>query len=163
MNNILAIGNLLVLLFIVFGGFYLGKLSNWNEPGGFLPFGFSSLLDGAAQAYFAFVGYEAISILSEEAATPEFSVPFAMFFCIGFVIILYCSVCAALTTMVPYTKIVEDVVFPAAFGVHGWNWAQYFVNAGALAALVTSLLSRVSSMSRFVSARKSISFRFFCC
>ena len=114
-NNFLTTVNISVALFVIIFGFYLANWANWTHPDGFLPYGPDSILEGAAQAYFAFVGYENIAIASEEAITPAFSIPFALAFDVIFVGVLYCSISAALTSMVPYTEIDEDAAFARAF------------------------------------------------
>ena len=147
-NNILAAVNLSVTLLVIIGGICIGSWSNWVDPDGYFPFGFPAVFDGAAQAYFGFLGYGNIVVVSEEAKNPEFSVPFALYFSMGFVILLYCAVCSALTLMSPYTEIVTGAVFSTAFRLNGWKWAEVIVVCGAIFALSGSLLVRLVVLPR---------------
>ena len=151
-NNTLTSINISVALFVIFFGFYLADWSNWTQPNGFLPYGAGSILKGAAQAYFAFVGYDNIAISSEEAMTPAFSIPFALSFDVIFVGLLYCSISGALTSMVPYTEIDEDAAFARAFDYQGWDWAKYVVSVGAIAAMCCTLLGSIITMPRCIYA-----------
>ena len=151
-NNLLTFLNLTVALFVIFGGLYFFNWSNLTEPDGFFPFGVSAVLDGAAQAYFAFVGYDSIAIASEEALTPAFSIPFALAFDVLFVGCLYCSVSFSLVLLSPYDKVDEDAAFAAAFKENGWEWAEFLVAVGAIAAMTCAMLGMVFTMPRCIYA-----------
>ena len=151
-NNMLTFLNISVALFVIFGGFYLCNWDNLTQPDGFFPYGPSSVLDGAAQAYFAFVGYDAIAIASEEAMTPGFSIPFALAFDVIFVTCLYCVVSLSLILLEPYKNINKDAAFAAAFKDNGWDWAEYLVSIGAIAAMCCALLGLVYAMPRCIYA-----------
>ena len=151
-NNFLTLINISVAFFVIFGGIYFFNWSNFSSPDGFFPFGVGSILDGAAQAYFAFVGYDSIAIASEEALTPSFSIPFALAFDVLFVGSLYCAVSFSLILLVPYDKVDEDAAFASAFKYNGWQWAAYVVSIGAIAAMTCAMLGTVFTMPRCIYA-----------
>ncbi|XP_075258083.1 cationic amino acid transporter 3-like isoform X2 [Convolutriloba macropyga] len=151
-NNLLTFINLSVAAFVIFGAFYFCNWDNLTKPDGFFPYGVSSVSDGAAQAYFAFVGYDAIAISSEEAITPDFSIPFALWFVVIFVTCLYCAVSLSLDLLVPYDKVNTNAAFAAAFSNNGWQWAEYSVSIGAMTAMTCSLLGAVYTMPRCIYA-----------
>ena len=117
-----------------------------------MPFGVSSIFQGAAKAYFAFVGYDAVAIASEEARDPSFSVPFALGFVVIFVTALYCSISAALTMTLPYTEINENAAFAAVFDQRGWPWAKYVISTGAIGAMACVILALLYAMPRCIYA-----------
>jgi basic amino acid/polyamine antiporter, APA family len=92
-NNILvALKVAALLLFIAIGGWYLlaqGDFSNYHP---FFPRGISGALSGASIIFFAFIGFNTISVIAEEVKDPEKNVPKAVL--ISFVIctLLYIGV-----------------------------------------------------------------------
>ena len=144
--------NISVGLFVIFGGIYFSNTSYWTSPDGFMPFGLSSVFRGSAKAYFAFVGYDAITITSEEAINPALSVPLALGFDIIFVTLLYFSVSASLTMMLPYNEINKDAAFAVVFNQKGWTWARYVVSTGAFVAMAGVLLTFLLTTPRCIYA-----------
>ena len=52
----------IILLFVLVGIFYV-KPTNWQP---FIPYGFSGVFSGAALVFFAFLGFDAVSMAAEE-------------------------------------------------------------------------------------------------
>ena len=158
-NNVLTCVNLAVAFFFIICGIILADTSNWTN---FAPNGISSIFEGAAQAYYAFVGYDVLTVASEEALTPGFSVPFALTFVVFFSGFLYCGVSASLTLMIPYTQISDDSAFASAFAYNEWEWAKNISSAGAIAAMICTLLGCMITMPRslYAMASDGIVFKF---
>ena len=154
-SHMLSVVNITVALFVIFGGVVFSNASNWTHPDGFTPFGVSSVFEGAAKAYVAFVGYDSIAIASEEAKNPAFSVPFALGFAVIFVTILYCSVAAALASMLPYTEISANAAFADVFDENGWPWAKFVVSVGATGAMACVIVAFLMILPRCVYAMAS--------
>ncbi|XP_004932101.1 cationic amino acid transporter 4 [Bombyx mandarina] len=148
-NNGLTILNLLVISLVIFLGFYYADISNWSEKnGGFMPFGFSGVLAGAATCFYAFVGFDSISASSEEAKDPSRSIPVATVLSMAVVAFGYILVAMALTLMVPYNTINPDAALPAALGAVHADWAKYAVAVGAVCGMTTTLLGSMFSLPR---------------
>lgn len=148
-NNGLTILNLLVITLVIFLGFYYADLSNWSyKYGGFMPYGFSGVLAGAATCFYAFVGFDSISASSEEAKDPSRSIPIATILSMALVGFLYILVALALSLMVPYTSINPDAALPAALGAVHADWAKYAVAVGAVCGMTTTLLGSLFSLPR---------------
>jgi APA family basic amino acid/polyamine antiporter len=79
-------------LFIAVGLFFLlsnGNFSNYNP---FFPRGFAGMLSGAALIFFAFVGFNTITVISEEVKDPEKNVPRAIILAFAICTVLYIGV-----------------------------------------------------------------------
>ncbi|XP_052511480.1 cationic amino acid transporter 3-like [Budorcas taxicolor] len=162
--------NILVLGFIILSGFIKGDLHNWQlteqdymlaaagsndssslgplGSGGFAPFGFDGIFQGAATCFFGFVGFDAIATTGGEAQDPQRSIPFSIVVSLLICFLAYFGVSAALTLMVPYYQIHPESPLPQAFLHIGWGPARYVVVVGTFCALSSSLLGTMFSMSR---------------
>lgn len=144
-NNIMVLIKIsVVLLFIAVGVFYV-KPANWSP---FLPFGFSGVMKGAATAFLAYIGFDAVSSASEEVRNPQRDMPIGIISSLVICAILYVAVSAILTGMIPYTKL--NVGDPVAFAlrfVHQ-NWAAGFVSLGAILGITTVLFVMMYGQTR---------------
>lgn len=144
-NNIMVLIKIgVVLLFIAVGAFYV-KPANWSP---FLPFGFSGVMKGAATAFLAYIGFDAVSSASEEVRHPQRDMPIGILSSLFICSILYVAVSAILTGMIPYTKL--NVGDPVAFAlrfVHQ-NWAAGFVSLGAILGITTVLFVMMYGQTR---------------
>ncbi|XP_026327502.1 cationic amino acid transporter 4 [Hyposmocoma kahamanoa] len=148
-NNGLTILNLLVITLVIILGFYYADIENWSEKnGGFMPYGFSGVLAGAATCFYAFVGFDSISASSEEAKDPTRSIPIATILSMALVAFGYILVAIALTLMVPYQTINPEAALPAALGAVHADWAKYAVAIGAVCGMTTTLLGSLFSLPR---------------
>ncbi|XP_075265849.1 cationic amino acid transporter 2-like, partial [Convolutriloba macropyga] len=141
--------NILVLCFVIACGLALADINNWQD---FLPFGAASIFEGAATAYYGFIGYDIITVSSEEAITPGRSVPIAIMLTVLIVNILYLVATIVFTLMIPYTEIIEDAGLSSAFGYNGWKWAETVISVGAVAAMTAAIIMSAVAMTRAVYA-----------
>ncbi|CAG5131013.1 unnamed protein product [Candidula unifasciata] len=169
-NNIFTCVNLLVVLYVTICGLFKIDFKNWqleNVPagagsGGFMPFGFSGTMAGAATCFYAFVGFDCVATTGEETKNPQKSIPIGIVVSLLLIFLSYFSVSAVITLMCPYYLLDRDAALPAVFDRVGWGVARYIITAGAVCGLSTSLLGGMFPLPRilYAMANDGVIFRF---
>lgn len=162
-NNVLNAINLSVWVFIMSAGLFYVSSENWSQHGGFLPYGWSGVLTGAATCFYAFIGFDIIATTGEEATNPKKSIPLAIVSSLVIILIAYVTSSMMLTLIVPYTDVDEDSALVEMFGQVGAFKCKYIVAVGALAGLSVSMFGSMFPMPRIVyaMAQDGLIFRIF--
>jgi APA family basic amino acid/polyamine antiporter len=127
-----------------FGHTIFGQTAKGGEPLG--------MFAGAAIIFFAYIGFDSVSVHSEEAKEPARDVPIGIIASLIICTILYIAVSAVLTGMVPTKDINIDAPVVDAFRRAGLVWMQYLVAAGAMTGITSVLLVMMLSQPRVMLA-----------
>ncbi len=159
---------IIVLMVIGIGAFYVNP-ANWHP---FAPYGYTGIsffghtlfgqtasggqplgmFAGAAIIFFAYIGFDSVSVHSEEAKKPSRDVPIGIIASLIICTVLYIAVSAVLTGMVPTPEINKDAAVVDAFRRVGLTWMQYLVAAGAMTGITSVLLVMMLSQPRVMLA-----------
>ncbi|XP_031489138.1 cationic amino acid transporter 7, chloroplastic-like [Nymphaea colorata] len=158
LNMVLTSVHISLIVLVIAIGFAKGRVSNLvhpmnpeKHPGGFLPYGASGVLSGAAMVYLSYIGYDAVSTMAEEVKHPAKDIPIGVSGSVAIVTVLYCLMAAALAMLVPYDAIEVDAPFSSAFKrVEGWEWVSNLVGVGASLGIVTSLMVAMLGQARYL-------------
>ncbi len=148
---------LAIAVFVIVAVFNVNP-DNWTP---FMPYGwFSVLPDGktvgvlaaASLVFFAYVGFDAVSVAVEETRNPKRDVPIGILASLGFCMVVYVVVSGLLTSLVPYTEL--NVSSPVAVALRkiGINWASALVSTGVIAGLTSVMLTLYYALTRVIYA-----------
>lgn len=151
-NSIMVIVKIaVILLFIVVGAFFI-KTNNYvpfipkgfTDAAGVHRYGFAGIVAGAATAFYAYIGFDAVSTASEEVKNPKRNMPIGIIASLGVASVLYMALSAVLVGVVNY----KDLANPAhqgdpvayALNLIHQNWVGGIVSLGAVVGMTTVLL-----------------------
>ncbi len=140
-----------VALVILVGGaliFSNDLTANWrplNETGirSFMPNGFGGVMAAVSGVFFAYIGFDAVSVLAEESKNPQRDLPRGMILSLVICTIAYILLALVLTGAVHYGKF-EGIGDPLAFIFEPQNlnvgWMQFLIAIIAVVAMTSVLL-----------------------
>ncbi len=148
-NATIVIVKVAVVLFVIgLGATYINK-SNWGSDWHtFAPFGFSGIGAGAAYIFFAYIGFDAVSTTAQEAKNPQRDLPIGIIASLLICTVLYISVAAVLTGMVPWQDVNIEAPIARAFLDRGLVGASHVITLGALAGLTSVMLVMLLGQTR---------------
>jgi amino acid transporter len=140
-----------VFLVIIVGGWLIfsNDLSaNWmpaNNEGvnSFMPNGFGGVMGAVSAVFFAYIGFDAVSVLAEESKNPQRDLPKGMIYSLVICTVVYILLTLVLTGAVHYKKF-DGIGDPLAFIFESKNlnvsWMQVLVAISAVVAMTSVLL-----------------------
>jgi amino acid transporter len=151
-SNVMVILKLAVILLVILVGGYLifnnDLTANWlpvNDAGlrSFLPNGFSGVMAAVSGVFFAYIGFDAVSVLAEESKNPQRDLPKGMILSLVICTVIYILLTLVLTGAVNYRNF-DGVGDPLAFIFEPQNlnigWMQFLVAVCAVVAMTSVLL-----------------------
>ncbi|MEC5394317.1 APC family permease [Bergeyella sp. RCAD1439] len=147
-NNALVILKLAVIFIIIAVGVAYINTDYWtptNAQGvkSMMPNGFSGVMAAVSGVFFAYIGFDALSVLSEETKNPQKNLPRGMMASLVLSTVIYMALTLVLTGIVDYRKF-DGVGDPLAFIFSPENanlpWMELIVSITAIIAITTVLL-----------------------
>jgi basic amino acid/polyamine antiporter, APA family len=152
-NAAIVIVKVTVVLFVIGLGAHYVHRSNWGTDWStFAPMGFSGIGSAAAYVFFAYIGFDAVSTTAQEAKKPQRDLPIGILASLLACTVLYISVAAVLTGMVPWKEINVEAPLAVAFLDRGLTNASYVITLGALAGLTSVMLVMLLGQTRVLYA-----------
>jgi basic amino acid/polyamine antiporter, APA family len=159
-NNAIVFVKVAVVLLFIGGAIFAIKVANWHpfipaNAGQFGHFGWSGVLRGASMAFFAYIGFDAVSTAAQEAKNPQRDMPIGIISSLVICTVLYILVSAIATGVMPYGEL--DVPDPIALAadraglglrVGGLSLMAMMIKLGAIAGLSSVIMVMLLGQSR---------------
>ena len=143
-----------IILVIVFG---LPLISAENlkpfvpdNTGTFGQYGWSGVLMGAGVIFFAYIGFDSVSVAAQEAKNPQRDLPIGILGSLAICTVLYILMSLTMTGLAHYTtlKVDHPVSVAIAAGGEQLAWLAPFVEVGAIFGLSTVILVSLYGQTR---------------
>lgn len=148
-NNVLVILKIAVIFLIIGVGVAYIVPENWTPLSSttgmptLMPNGFSGVMAAVSGVFFAYIGFDALSVLSEETKNPQKNLPKGMLIALVLSTTIYMALTLILTGMVDFHKF-EGIGDPLSFIFTTENanvpWMEMVVSITAIIAITSVLL-----------------------
>lgn len=145
-SNVMVILKLCVVALVIGVGAYYVNPANWTPVSdlgvhSFMPNGFSGVMTAVSGVFFAYIGFDAISVMAEESKNPQRDLPRSMILSLVICTVVYILLTLVLTGVINYRNF-KDVGDPLAkiFEDTHVSWMQFLVSAAAVVAMTSVLL-----------------------
>ncbi len=145
LNAIIVFIKIAILLAFIGVGVFFIKPALWHpflppNRGDFGVFGLSGVMRGAGVIFFAYIGFDAVSTLAQEAKNPQKDMPTGILGSLFICTLLYVSVALVLTGVVPYYELNGPAPFAVALDAMGLLFFSPLLKVGAIAGLTSVIL-----------------------
>ena len=154
-NGIMVIIKLVIVLLVI--GFGLPLIMGANlDP--FIPpntgtwgeFGWSGVFRATGVIFFAYIGFDAVSVAAQEARNPQRDMPIGILGSLLICTVLYILMSLTMTGLAPYTSL--GVAYPVFVAINNAGpqlaWLGFLVNVGAVVGLASVVLVLLLGQSR---------------
>lgn len=145
-SNIMVVLKLCVVALVIGVGAYYVNPDNWlpvNDAGvkAFMPNGFSGVMTAVSGVFFAYIGFDAVSVMAEESKNPQRDLPRSMILSLVICTVVYILLALVLTGVLNYRSF-ANVGDPLAkiFEDTHVTWMQFLVSLAAVIAMTSVLL-----------------------
>lgn len=97
-----------LVVLLMFGGFYLFQHFDVGHYTPFFATGFGGMLNGAAVIFFVFIGFNTVTMMSEETKNPHKTIPRALMVAFGVTFVLYMAIAFLLIGILDWNDVSKD-------------------------------------------------------
>jgi len=137
LSNLMVYIKLAVIVLVIIVGFMYVDIDNWTP---FMPNGFGGVMAGVSAVFYAYIGFDAVSTLAEEAKNPQKDLPRGMIYSLVICTVVYIILALVLTGMVSYTELGVSDPLAEIFALKGVKWMLFIVSISAVVAMTSVLL-----------------------
>jgi basic amino acid/polyamine antiporter, APA family len=152
-NLIVAVKLLAIALFLAVAAFHL-RPALWRP---FMPFGWfgqtqggstAGILAAASLVFFAYRGFQNVSVAVEEARNPRRDIPIGVLASLAICTAIYLAVSGALTGIAPYQVLNNSSPIAYALLRLGYGWGSALVATGVIVGLTSTMLALYYALTR---------------
>jgi basic amino acid/polyamine antiporter, APA family len=153
-NNVMVGIKLAIVLVVIFVGFNHIVPANHvpfipPNTGTFGQFGWTGVFRATGVIFFAYIGFDAVSVAAQEARNPQRDVPLGILGSLVICTVLYMLMSWVVTGIAPYASLnVAHPVSQAVDAIADTRWLTPYVNAGAVVGLASVVLVLLLGQSR---------------
>lgn len=154
-NDIMVVVKFLIIILFIGCGIAYMKADNLtplipDNTGIFGQYGFSGILRGAGVVFFAFIGFDALSTLAQEAKNPQKTLPIGMLASLGISTSIYILVGIVLLGLVNYKLLGVPDPFALAVNTLGASfvWLRFVIKFLILVSMTTVILVMIMGQAR---------------
>ena len=136
-SNAMVVVKLVIIALVVLVGAFHVDIDNWTP---FMPNGFGGVMAGVSAVFFAYIGFDAVSTLAEEAQDPQRDLPRGMIGSLIICTVIYVVLALVLTGMVPWSQLGVSDPLAEVFQLRGVKWMLYVVSIAAVVAMTSVML-----------------------
>jgi APA family basic amino acid/polyamine antiporter len=150
---IVAVKVAIVMAVIAFGASFVDT-HNWvpyipKNTGTFGQFGVSGILQAAAIIFFAYIGFDGVSTVAQEAKDPQRGMPIGMLGSLAICTVLYILMSSVMTGLVPFKQLDDAAPVVVALEAHPQlTWLTTWVIWGALFGLTSVIITMIIPQAR---------------
>jgi APA family basic amino acid/polyamine antiporter len=114
-NSAIVIVKVAVVLIVIVGGAAFVNSANWHpfipeNTGNWGEYGWSGVLRGAGVIFFAYIGFDAVSVAAQESKNPQKDMPVGILGSLVVCTILYILVSGVMVGLVPYKEMLGSAI-----------------------------------------------------
>ncbi|HSZ10541.1 MAG TPA: amino acid permease, partial [Rhizomicrobium sp.] len=153
-NNLMVAIKLCIVLVVIFVGFSHIAPANHipfipPNTGTFGQFGWTGVFRATGVIFFAYIGFDAVSVAAQEARNPQRDIPIGILGSLILCTVLYMLMSWVVTGIAPYATLnVAHPVSQAVEAIPATAWLAPFVNVGAIVGLASVVLVLLLGQSR---------------
>ncbi|MEO8588439.1 MAG: amino acid permease [Flavobacteriales bacterium] len=136
-SNAMVMLKLAVIVLVVVVGITYVDIDNWTP---FMPNKFGGVMAGVSAVFFAYIGFDAVSTLAEEAKDPQRDLPRGMILSLVICTVVYIALALVLTGMVSYKQLGVSDPLAEVFNLRGVKWMLFIVSIAAVIAMTSVML-----------------------